>query len=96
MSDRELTDHARRNRAHWDGEADHYQARHGEQLARAGLAWGPWSIPEDELGVLGDVRGKDVLELGCGGAQWSIALAKRGARCVALEIPRASSSTRGG
>lgn len=49
------------------------------------MAWGTWSIPESELHILGDVRGKDVLELGCGGAQWSIALAKLGARCVALD-----------
>ncbi len=44
-----------------------------------------WSIPEDELHVLGDVHGKDVLEYGCGAAQWSIALAQRGARCVGLD-----------
>ncbi|HEV3085991.1 MAG TPA: class I SAM-dependent methyltransferase [Candidatus Elarobacter sp.] len=35
--------------------------------------------------MLGDVRGKDVLELGCGGAQWSIALTRLGARCVGLD-----------
>ena len=44
-----------------------------------------WSIPEAELHVLGDVSGKDVLELGCGAAQWSIALAQLGARCVGLD-----------
>ena len=36
-------------------------------------------VPELELNVLGDVGGKEVLELGCGAAQWSIALAERGA-----------------
>jgi ubiquinone/menaquinone biosynthesis C-methylase UbiE len=45
-----------------------------------------WGIPERELRVLGDVAGKDVLELGCGAAQWSIALARRGARCTGLDI----------
>jgi ubiquinone/menaquinone biosynthesis C-methylase UbiE len=35
--------------------------------------------------VLGDVRGKDVLELGCGAAQWSTALAGLGAHCVGLD-----------
>jgi SAM-dependent methyltransferase len=35
--------------------------------------------------VLGDVRGRDVLELGCGAAQWSIALAAQGARVVGLD-----------
>ena len=41
---------------------------------RPGL--GDSQIPEAELRVLGDVAGKDVLELGCGAAQWSIALAQ--------------------
>jgi len=45
-----------------------------------------WQIPEDELQVLGDVAGKDVLELGCGGARWSISLAKLGARPVGLDL----------
>ena len=44
-----------------------------------------WQLPEDELQILGDVDGKDVLELGCGAAQWSILLAWRGARVVALD-----------
>ena len=42
-------------------------------------------MPEAELRVLGDVGGKDVLELGCGAARWSIALAGLGARLVALD-----------
>ena len=45
-----------------------------------------WQIPESELNVLGDVAGKDVLELGCGAAQWSIALAGLGARPVGLDV----------
>jgi SAM-dependent methyltransferase len=45
-----------------------------------------WQVPESELDVLGDVAGLDVLELGCGAAQWSIALAKRGARPVGLDV----------
>jgi SAM-dependent methyltransferase len=45
-----------------------------------------WHVPEAELRVLGDVKGLDVLELGCGGAQWSIALAKLGARPVGLDL----------
>ena len=36
--------------------------------------------------ILGDVEGKDVLEFGCGAAQWSIALAQRGARPVGLDL----------
>lgn len=36
--------------------------------------------------MLGDVAGLDVLELGCGAAQWSIALAGLGARPVGLDL----------
>ena len=45
-----------------------------------------WSIPESELNVLGDVAGLDILELGCGAAQWSIGLARLGARPVGLDL----------
>jgi SAM-dependent methyltransferase len=48
-----------------------------------------WRIPERELNVLGEVTGLDVLEFGCGAAQWSTALAERGARVVGLDISRA-------
>jgi SAM-dependent methyltransferase len=80
-----LTPHARRNRAHWDARAGEYQARHGEFIGAPEPRWGIWQIPERELGILGDVAGKDVLELGCGAAQWSILLAQQGARVVGLD-----------
>jgi len=63
-----------------------YQAEHGPQLAVHGAAWGIWQIPEDELRVLGNVAGLDVVELGCGAGQWSIALAQRGARPVGVDL----------
>jgi SAM-dependent methyltransferase len=82
-----LTDHEAQNRASWNADSDDYQARHGEQLAAStGLAWGVMQIPEAELHVLGDVAGKDILELGCGAAQWSIALARLGARPVGIDL----------
>jgi SAM-dependent methyltransferase len=78
---------AARNRDSWDAYSDEYQAKHGRQLAESGgLAWGTAQIPESELRVLGDVAGKDILELGCGAAQWSIALAQAGARPVGLDL----------
>ncbi len=79
------SDQALRNREHWDNEADGYQAVHGPQLNLDDLIWGAWSIPECEVGALGEVAGKDILELGCGAARWSIELAKRGARPVGLD-----------
>ena len=81
-----MTEHVRHNRAFWDADADDYQAAHGDDLARAPLAWGAYRVAESELQVLGDVAGKTMLELGCGGAQWSIALAERGARVVGLDL----------
>jgi SAM-dependent methyltransferase len=82
-----LTEHETQNRAAWDADADDYQARHGEQLlSSSGLAWGTYQVPEAELRILGDVAGKDILELGCGAAQWSIALAKVGARPVGIDL----------
>jgi SAM-dependent methyltransferase len=81
-----LSDDAAFNRGRWDAESDEYQARHAAQLeASGGTAWGVWQIPESELQVLGDVRGRDVLELGCGAAQWSIALQRLGASVTGLD-----------
>ena len=48
----------------WDRYADEYQATHGAFLGDAGFVWGPEGLTEDELGVLGDVAGLDVLEVG--------------------------------
>lgn len=82
-----LSGHARANRDYWNQESNAYQERNGPMLAASGgLGWGVWQIPEAELQVLGDVAGKDMLELGCGAAQWSIALARAGARPVGLDV----------
>jgi SAM-dependent methyltransferase len=80
-----LSRHAAKNRAHWEAQSDAYQERHGEQIA-GGMGWGVWSVPEADLRVLPDVDGLDVLELGCGAAQWSIGLARLGARAVGLDV----------
>jgi SAM-dependent methyltransferase len=87
-SELELSEHARRNREHWDADAADYQRRNAAHIA-AGEAWGVWQIPEAELRILGDVSGKDVLEAGCGAAQWGRALARRGARVTGLDLSEA-------
>ena len=84
MGSSELSDHARRNREFWDRTSDEYHERNARFIER-GMAWGLWQIPEAELQVLGPVEGKDVLELGCGAAEWSRALARAGARPVGLD-----------
>lgn len=81
-----LSPDASTNRAAWNSMSDSYQADHGPQLAEHLAAWGVWQIPEADLNVLGEVEGRDVIELGCGAAQWSIALARRGARVTGLDL----------
>jgi SAM-dependent methyltransferase len=79
----------RQNRRFWDADADAYQTVHGTRLRDSARAWGVWRIPESDVQILGAVKGADVLELGCGAAQWSIALAQDGARAVAVDQSRA-------
>ena len=80
-----MTSSSEANRAFWDRQSDEYQERHREFIGRPEPRWGTWQVPESELQVLGDVRGKDVLEVGCGAAQWAILLAQQGARIVGLD-----------
>lgn len=78
------------SRSWWDGEADDYQAEHGEFLGNAvaggDFVWGPERLREEEAGLLGDVAGRDVLEIGCGAAPCARWLAARGARVVGLDV----------
>jgi SAM-dependent methyltransferase len=53
--------------------------------AQAEIAWGMWQVPEAQVGVLGDVNGLDVVELGCGTAYFGSWLARRGARVVGVD-----------
>lgn len=79
--------HVRKNRRYWDGAAAEYQRQHGEQLNDLDHPrWGVWGIPESKVGAIGDVEGLDVLEFGCGAAAWSIALRRRGARVVGIDL----------
>ncbi len=75
-----------RNRAYWNRLSRDYQRQHGAFIGHEDPRWGVFQISEDELQVLGDVAGKDVLELGCGAAQWSMALAKRGANMTGIDL----------
>jgi SAM-dependent methyltransferase len=49
------------------------------------VAYGPDVPTEAELRLLGRLEGKRVLELGCGGGPVSVALAKQGARVIAVD-----------
>ncbi|MDI3281722.1 class I SAM-dependent methyltransferase [Polyangium sp. 15x6] len=81
-----MPDHVAKNQEYWNRIAGEYQQQHAEQLGIKEPTWGVWGIPERDLRILGDVAGKDVLEFGCGAAQWSVALAQRGARMTGLDL----------
>lgn len=78
----------RANRHWWDAEAAGYLAEHGTVLGTAALVWGPEGWREDQLGLLGELAGRDVLELGSGAAQGARWCAAQGARVVALDLSR--------
>jgi SAM-dependent methyltransferase len=65
----------------------------GRVWAEAGIRWGLFRFPERELCLLGDVGGCDVVELGCGTAALSAALARAGARPIAVDLSRAQLET---
>jgi len=50
--------------------------------------WGEFVASESRLGILGNVKGKRILEIGCGAAQNSIALAKWGAQVCGIDLSR--------
>jgi ubiquinone/menaquinone biosynthesis C-methylase UbiE len=75
-----------KNRKFWDAVSDAYQAAHGATLGQKALAWGVWRIPESQLRILGNVEAQDVLELGCGAAQWTLALLAQRARAVGVDL----------
>jgi SAM-dependent methyltransferase len=73
----------------WDDNAAEYLAEHGRFLGDADFRWGPEGLTEAEAGLLGDVAGAHVLEVGAGAAHCSRWLAGRGARVVATDVSAA-------
>jgi SAM-dependent methyltransferase len=71
------------NTAGWDRWSAAYQA--GAQLPTDVAVYGPDIATERDLRLLGDLRGKRVVELGCGGAQNAIAFAKQGAIAIGVD-----------
>jgi SAM-dependent methyltransferase len=74
------------NRSWWDASADDYLAEHGAFLGDARFVWGPEGLSEADAGLLGDVSGRSVLEIGCGAAQCSRWLLAAGAAPVGLDL----------
>ena len=76
----------RANRVDWDRNADAYQAEHGDFLRDVGFVWSPEGLDEADVGLLGPVSGRRVLEVGCGAAQCSRWLMTQGASVVGLDL----------
>lgn len=74
------------NRRWWDWAADSYQAEHGGFLRDVGFVWCPEGLDEADVGLLGDVAGQRVLEIGCGAAQCSRWLVSQGAVVVGVDL----------
>jgi SAM-dependent methyltransferase len=74
------------SRRWWDADADEYQAEHGAFLGDVDLIWCPEGLREADVRLLGDVRGRRVLELGCGAAAGARWLDGQGAEVVGLDL----------
>src|SRR5256885_5282686 len=72
------------NAAAWDRHSAAYQA--GARLPPDVATSGPDIGTEADFRLCGDLKGKRVLELGCGGAQNSIAFAKQGAVAIGVDF----------
>jgi SAM-dependent methyltransferase len=90
----ELPDHVVRNRELWTrSNAEYTDPNATASWAQEEITWGMFKVPESEVGVLGDVAGLDVLDLGCGVAYLTARLARRGARVVGVDVTPAQLAT---
>jgi ubiquinone/menaquinone biosynthesis C-methylase UbiE len=76
----------RANGPDWDRYADEYQATHGGFLGNTGFVWGPEGLTEEQAGVLGDLAGRDVLEVGSGAGQCSRWVRLHGGTSYGLDL----------
>ncbi len=71
----------------WNKTSKNYQKE--SKIETTSAHYGPCAPNENKLRLLGNVRGKKILEIGCGGGQCSIAFAKQGAKCTGLDLSKA-------
>ena len=91
----DLPDYALTAREHWTrSNAEYTNARARQRWAQEEIDWGVWKNPESEVQVLPDLRGLEVIELGCGTAYFGAWLKKHGAaRVVGVDITPAQLAT---
>lgn len=76
------------NRRWWDADAEDYLAEHGDFLGVVDFVWCPEGLRESDAGLLGEVAGRRVLEVGCGSASCARWLAGQDAQVVGLDLSR--------
>jgi SAM-dependent methyltransferase len=87
-------DDAAANRALWTRVNAEYADEHAFRAwGTDDITWGIFNVPEARIGLLGDVSGLDVVELGCGTAYLSAWLARRGARPTGVDLTAAQLRT---
>ena len=89
-----MTDYVAKNREAWTkSNAEYTDGRARESWAKDEINWGCYGVLESELNVLGDMAGKDVIELGCGTAYFGAWLAKSGAHVTGVDVTPAQLET---
>jgi ubiquinone/menaquinone biosynthesis C-methylase UbiE len=78
-----MKDKSKKIKKWWEEASKHYQEKFKIPIS---IHYGPGAPLEDELKLLGNIRKKNILEIGCGGAQCGIAMAKKGANVIGIDI----------
>src|SRR3954453_21365345 len=73
-------------RGWWDANATEYLDEHGAFLGPADFCWCPEGLREADAGLLGDLSGRRVLEVGAGAAQCARWLVGQGVAVVATDV----------
>jgi SAM-dependent methyltransferase len=82
------------NRRIWTDSNREYTDAEADRAWRADeITWGMFGITEADVGVLGDVSGLDIVDLGCGTGYFSAWLARRGGRPVGVDVTPAQLET---
>ena len=68
----------------WDRASDLYLARRGDDVQS--VSYGNLAPTEADVALLGDVRGKRILDIGCGGGHNAVACALAGAAVTGIDI----------
>src|SRR5205807_2349104 len=91
----QLTEHAEKNRIAGTTFSAKYRESAHRAWSKPAPDWGIWRILESEVQAFAglDLRGKDIIELGCGTAYFSAWLHRMGAHPVGIDITPAQLET---